>query len=83
MEKIPPQGRPYLITRSLQPAENQEHTVHFVREPVTPTEVFYRRNHLPYPQLDEFTFKLSVSGEVLRQEVFPSRIYGACQVRVF
>lgn len=70
MNKIPPQGRPYLITRTLQPGENQEHPIHFVRRTMTPPEVFYRRNHLPYPKPEEFTYRLPIGGEVTRQTIF-------------
>jgi hypothetical protein len=56
----PRQGRPYLITRSLAPAENQEHPVHFVRQPVTPNDVTYRRNHFPYPALSTLTESFTI-----------------------
>ncbi|MCD8509042.1 MAG: hypothetical protein LRY73_03595 [Bacillus sp. (in: Bacteria)] len=43
--------RPFLITRSLQP-ENQETPIRFLSNNV-PTDLFYLRNHFDYPVLME------------------------------
>ncbi|GLH62678.1 sulfite oxidase [Parageobacillus sp. G301] len=40
--------RPYLITRSLVP-ENQETPIHFLRHVLFEDRYFFRRNHFPYP----------------------------------
>jgi DMSO/TMAO reductase YedYZ molybdopterin-dependent catalytic subunit len=52
--------KPYLITRSLQP-ENQESPIHFIKKWETPLHHFYRRNHFPYPVLNEYSYWLQVT----------------------
>lgn len=56
--------RPNLITRSLNP-ENQETPIHFIpaNQPVSES-LFYRRNHFPYPILTPDAFTLKISGSV-------------------
>ncbi len=62
--------KPYLITRSLHPSENQESPIHFLREWITSEEYFYIRNHFPYPQLPERQYLLPIDGEVEKPIVF-------------
>ncbi|WP_404331065.1 sulfite oxidase [Mesobacillus maritimus] len=52
--------KPYLITRSLQP-ENQESPIHFIKNMETPLHYFYRRNHFPYPVLNQYNYWLQVA----------------------
>ncbi|HAQ08882.1 MAG TPA: sulfite oxidase [Bacillus bacterium] len=56
--------RPYLITRSLVP-ENQESPIHFLKpkQPVS-SNLFYRRNHFAYPILTSDSLTLKISGLV-------------------
>lgn len=51
--------KPYLITRSLQP-ENQESPIHFIKNMETPVHYFYRRNHFPYPVLNQYNYWLQI-----------------------
>lgn len=51
--------KPYLITQSLQP-ENQESPIHFIKNMETPLHYFYRRNHFPYPTLNQYNYWLQV-----------------------
>ncbi|WP_352921134.1 hypothetical protein [Peribacillus simplex] len=46
----PHKVKPYLLTRSLQP-ENQETPIHFINNDSMENQLFYRRNHLSYPTL--------------------------------
>ncbi|PLR98839.1 sulfite oxidase [Bacillus sp. T33-2] len=55
--------RPYLTTKSMAP-ENQESPVHFIPVKTTPVQLFFRRNHFPYPFFSEDYFNLQVSGAV-------------------
>lgn len=56
--------RPYLITRSLIP-ENQETPIHFISflQPVADS-LFYLRNHFHYPIMTPESFMLKISGSV-------------------
>ncbi|WP_079509399.1 sulfite oxidase [Mesobacillus jeotgali] len=57
-------ARPRLITRSLDP-ENQESPMHFIPFLLTiPNTLFFRRNHFPYPILTPDAFSLKISGSV-------------------
>ncbi|MDG5789693.1 sulfite oxidase [Evansella sp. AB-P1] len=57
-------NKPYLITRSLSP-ENQETPIHFLEHfTPTPPDYFYIRNHFNYPPLKEDNYILSIKGEV-------------------
>lgn len=60
---------PYLTTRGLIP-ENQETPIHFLPFVITPTEYFFQRNHFEYPEIDQESFQLSVSGEVLNTRTY-------------
>lgn len=53
------EGKPYFITRSLQP-ENQESPIHFIKNIETPLHYFYRRNHFPYPVLTQYNYWLQI-----------------------
>lgn len=55
--------KPFLLTRSLQP-ENQESPIHFLRKSETPIKYFYRRNHFPYPHLNQTNYWLQVINKV-------------------
>ncbi|WP_425803055.1 sulfite oxidase [Desulfitobacterium sp. Sab5] len=61
--------RPYLITRELNP-ENQETPIHFLRHKITPTEYFYLRNHFEYPELSQQAYFLPVEGEIIQPIIF-------------
>lgn len=43
-----PSVKPYLITRTLNP-ENQETPIHFIHKDFVSDKLFYRRNHFSYP----------------------------------
>jgi DMSO/TMAO reductase YedYZ molybdopterin-dependent catalytic subunit len=53
-------GKPYFTTRSIQP-ENQESPIHFIKKLETPLHYFYRRNHFPYPILNQYNYWLQVT----------------------
>ncbi|MDA8442007.1 MAG: sulfite oxidase [Peptococcaceae bacterium] len=55
--------RPGLIPRQLQP-ENLESPLNTLFSWQTPTDLFYLRNHLPYPTIDMDTWNLQIDGEV-------------------
>jgi hypothetical protein len=61
--------RPNLITRSINP-ENQETPIHFIpaNQPVSES-LFYRRNHFPYPILTPDAFTLKISGSVKKNYI--------------
>lgn len=61
---------PHLTTQKLVP-ENQETPIHFVTNKITPTEYFFRRNHFPYPQINQQSFLLPVYGQVDKPLTFP------------
>jgi DMSO/TMAO reductase YedYZ molybdopterin-dependent catalytic subunit len=48
--------------------ENSETPLHAVRGWVTPTRLFFVRNHFPMPALDPATWTLSVEGRVARRQ---------------
>ncbi|MFB4166009.1 sulfite oxidase [Alteribacillus sp. JSM 102045] len=56
-------NRPYLITRSLDP-DNQESPIHFLRSRIISSEYTYRRNHFAYPLITPENFIFSISGQV-------------------
>ena len=56
--------KPYLITRTIAPGENQENPIQFVRKWITPKKYFYRRNHFPYHSLPEDALTLPIIGNV-------------------
>ncbi|KGM45626.1 sulfite oxidase [Neobacillus niacini] len=58
-----PDVKPYLITRKLDP-ENQETPIHFIEQELIQTPLFYRRNHFSYPKLTYSNYFLSINGLV-------------------
>ncbi|WP_158734859.1 sulfite oxidase [Alteribacillus sp. YIM 98480] len=54
-------NKPYLITRSLNP-ENQECPVHFLQSDIISSEYVFRRNHFSFPFLTPENFTLSING---------------------
>ncbi|MFD1039294.1 sulfite oxidase [Virgibacillus byunsanensis] len=62
-------NNPYLITRSLYP-ENQETPIHFIPSNHTPDHLFFRRNHFPYPTLNQSRFWIPIGGSVLNPTIF-------------
>ncbi|RSD26217.1 sulfite oxidase [Mesobacillus subterraneus] len=86
MNLEPGKARPYLITRSLQP-ENQETPIHFIpfNKPVT-NSLFYRRNHFPYPILTLEAFSLTLSGSVentLKFSYLDLQMFPSATIRTF
>jgi sulfite oxidase len=69
MDKKKPNVKPYLLTRSLLP-ENQETPIHFLRQWIIHRDYFYRRNHFPYPEIENKNFNLSIEGEVNKAMTF-------------
>jgi DMSO/TMAO reductase YedYZ molybdopterin-dependent catalytic subunit len=65
----PRKSKPYLITRSLSP-ENQESPIHFVEPGLISSKYFYLRNHFSYPVLTEQNFLLPIQGKVRRPITF-------------
>ncbi|MFD2446941.1 sulfite oxidase [Bacillus sp. CGMCC 1.16607] len=55
--------KPYLLTRSLLP-ENQETPIQFIHSDITKNQLFYRRNHFPYPTLSYSNYWLPINGLV-------------------
>lgn len=62
-------AKPYLITRTLTP-ENQETPIHFLDKNNPQSNLFFRRNHLPYPEVTEQFFSLPIIGEVFKPLMF-------------
>lgn len=60
--------RPFLTTRELCP-ENQETPVHVTSLASLPEELFYRRNHFPYPTLTDAALSLEISGQVAEPRI--------------
>jgi DMSO/TMAO reductase YedYZ molybdopterin-dependent catalytic subunit len=65
----PRKSKPYLITRSLSP-ENQESPIHFVEPGLISSKYFFLRNHFSYPVLSEQNFLLPIQGKVRRPITF-------------
>lgn len=61
--------RPYLLTRNLFP-ENQECPIHFLEHSTTSMNYFYRRNHFPYPEINQDAFSLPIEGFVSTPHIF-------------
>jgi DMSO/TMAO reductase YedYZ molybdopterin-dependent catalytic subunit len=66
---IHPKLTPYLTTKSLVP-ENQETPIHHVRTWAVNEELFYKRNHFPYPVLPKQSYFLPIQGEVVSPKNF-------------
>lgn len=62
-------AKPYLITRNLIP-ENQETPIHFHYSDIVNKNLFYRRNHFPYPSLSLSNYWIPVSGSVTTPTLF-------------
>ncbi|MBU8906818.1 sulfite oxidase [Desertibacillus haloalkaliphilus] len=62
-------GYPYLITKSLDP-ENQESPIHFLPQQYIPSYYFFRRNHFSYPVLGPQSYTLPITGEVINPYTF-------------
>lgn len=58
-----PRVKPYLITRSLQP-ENQETPIHFIESDIVNNNLFYRQNHFSYPTLSYSNYWININGSV-------------------
>lgn len=56
--------KPYLTTISLDP-ENQGTPIHFTNEWITPEELFFLRNHYPYPPITPDSFTVPIGGLVV------------------
>jgi DMSO/TMAO reductase YedYZ molybdopterin-dependent catalytic subunit len=55
--------KPYLLTRSLQP-ENQETPIQFIETDFLTSHLFYRRNHFSYPMLTTANYWIPINGSV-------------------
>lgn len=65
-----PERHPALVYRSERPC-NAETPGHILAANlITPTDVFYVRNHLPVPEVDMASYKLRVEGEGIRTVEF-------------
>ena len=69
LKQQPLQTKPYLLTHSLLP-ENQETPLSFIDTPFVPNKYFYRRNHFAYPALSYSSFWLPIGGFVETPTVF-------------
>ncbi len=61
--------KPYLITRSLQP-ENQETPIQFVETDTINHHLFYRRNHFSYPTISFSSYLIPINGLVSTPKLF-------------
>lgn len=59
----PHKAKPYLLTRSLFP-ENQETPIPFIKTDIVDKNLFYRRNHFSYPSLSYSNYWLPINGKV-------------------
>lgn len=57
---LEPQRNENLVVRSKKPFNAEPTLADLVREQVTPNDLFYVRNHLPVPIIDESTYRLVV-----------------------
>ncbi|MED4205540.1 sulfite oxidase [Neobacillus mesonae] len=62
-------GKPSLIVRKLQP-DNREMPLSFVDTDTIGNDLFYRRNHFPYPSLPQTIYWLPVNGLVHMPKIF-------------
>ncbi|WHY85407.1 sulfite oxidase [Neobacillus novalis] len=65
----PPEVRPYLISKTLVP-ENQETPIHFYNGDIVTEKLFYRRNHFSYPHFASSFYLLPIEGLVHTPKVF-------------
>ncbi|ALC91593.1 sulfite oxidase [Bacillus sp. FJAT-18017] len=68
MDTSKPNVKPYLLTRSLFP-ENQETPIQFIDTDFVPNKLFYRRNHFSYPALTYSNYWLPINGSVTKPTV--------------
>jgi len=61
--------KPYLITRSLQP-ENQEAPIQFINPKSLSNKLFFRRNHFSYPSIFSYHYWLPIRGLVPTPKIF-------------
>ncbi|GFR42777.1 hypothetical protein Agub_g3739 [Astrephomene gubernaculifera] len=61
-----PARHPALIPRSQRPFNGETPGSLLAANPITPNDIFYIRNHLPVPHVDEKSYKLKVEGEGTR-----------------
>ncbi|GBF97565.1 hypothetical protein Rsub_10166 [Raphidocelis subcapitata] len=61
-----PKRHPALVVRSHRPFNAETPLPLLAEHPVTPTDVFYVRHHLPVPVVDEAEFAVSIEGDGLR-----------------
>lgn len=64
-----PEVKPYLITKSLVP-ENQETPIHFFYGDIVSEKLFYRRNHFPYPNFASSFYLVPIEGLVHTPKIF-------------
>ncbi|MEH7109290.1 sulfite oxidase [Bacillus sp. JJ1764] len=64
-----PEIRPYLITKTLAP-ENQETPINFVTDDRIGGKLFFRRNHLNYPNFTSSFYYLPINGLVHTPRIF-------------
>ncbi|GAX85602.1 hypothetical protein CEUSTIGMA_g13017.t1 [Chlamydomonas eustigma] len=64
--KNEPPRHPALITRSAKPCNAETPGSLLAAQIITPTDLFYVRNHLPVPEVDASAWKLKIKGEGLR-----------------
>ncbi|MCG8482094.1 MAG: sulfite oxidase [Clostridia bacterium] len=64
--------QPYPTTISLRP-ENQECPIYFIDSWLTPTNLFFVRNHFEYPPINECSFILPIKGDVKKPFVVTYR----------
>ncbi|TPX55357.1 hypothetical protein PhCBS80983_g05381 [Powellomyces hirtus] len=60
--KFDPKRDPELITHAAYPCNAEAPARALVDAPITPTEKFFVRNHLPVPDIDTTTYRLAVQG---------------------
>mmetsp|Transcript_16638 Transcript_16638/g.35998 ORF Transcript_16638/g.35998 Transcript_16638/m.35998 type:complete len:572 (-) Transcript_16638:113-1828(-) len=58
-----PARHPVLITRSARPYNSETPAAILAANLITPTDLFYIRNHLPVPEVDVKHYKLRIEGE--------------------
>nr|BAU71142.1 sulfite oxidase [Parachlorella kessleri] len=62
----PADRHPALVIRSAKPCNAETPLELLTASLVTPADLFYVRNHLPVPEVDERSYRLRVEGEGLR-----------------
>lgn len=62
-------GKPSLVVRRLHP-DNRETPLSFIKTDTIDNDLFYRRNHFPYPVLPQASFWLPVNGLVNTPRIF-------------